>query len=161
MRPFRGYSDTMCNQPISRLPVQLFVTQRGPVYKTVRHSQLLTDSSLLGETTLLLQQMHFGNFQKPVPIIWGLCSPIHAQHFSYQYRQKILLTRQLAGTINQVVKSPKSGLYGQRQTSRHPKAPKQPEFIIEILFAEAKVLSDNNPSAGAPTKTLLRIFFFL
>jgi hypothetical protein len=56
--------------------------------------------------------------------------------FSYQYSQKILLTRQLAGTINQVVKSPKSGLYGQRQTSRHP-AVQQPEVIIEILFAEA------------------------
>jgi len=61
--------------------------------------------------------------------------------------------------INQVVKTPKSGLYGQRQTSRHPKAPKQPEVIIEILFVEAKVLSDNDPSANAPTETLLRIFF--
>jgi hypothetical protein len=77
--------------------------------------------------------------------------------FSYQYSQKILLTRQLAGTINQVVKSPKSGLYGQRQTSRHPKVPKQPEVIIEILFAEAKVLINNDPSAGAPKETLLRI----
>jgi hypothetical protein len=32
-------------------------------------TQLLTHSSLIGENTLLLQQMHFGNFQKPVPII--------------------------------------------------------------------------------------------
>ena len=78
-------------------------------------------------------------------------------NISYQYSQKILLTRHLAGTVNQVVKSPKSGLYGQRQTRQHPKAPKQPEVIIEILIAEAKVLSDNDPSAGAPTKTLLRI----
>jgi len=45
--------------------------------------------------------------------------------------------------------------------SRYPEAPKQPEIIIEILFAEAKVLRDNDPSAGAPTETLLRIFFFL
>jgi len=28
----------MCSQPISRPPVQLSVTQRGPVYKAVRHS---------------------------------------------------------------------------------------------------------------------------
>jgi hypothetical protein len=83
--------------------------------------------------------------------------PCSCPTFSYQYSQKILLTRQLAGTFNQVVKSPKSGLYGQRQTSRHPEAPKQPEIIIEIFFAEAKVLRDNDPSTGAPTETLLRI----
>ena len=101
----------------------------------------------------------FWKFSKTCPNNMRSMFPYSCPTFSYQYRQKILLTRQLAGTIKQLVKSPKSGLYGQRQTSRHPKAPKQPEFIIEILFAEAKVLSDNDPSAGAPTKTLLRIYF--
>jgi hypothetical protein len=54
--------------------------------------------------------------------------------------------------------SPKLGLYGQRQTSWHSKAPKFPKVIIKILFAEAEVLGDNDPSAGSPIETLLQIF---
>jgi hypothetical protein len=102
--------------------------------------------------------MHFEKFQKPVPIIKRSMFPCSCPTFSYQYSQKILLTNQLDGTINQVVKSFKSGLYGQRQTSWHLESPKQPEAIIEIFCVyRAKVSVNNDPSLGSPTETLLRI----
>jgi len=130
----------VCSQPVSGLPAQLTVTQRGPVYKAVRHST--------AHTLLSHRWKH--------PIITSMF-PCLCPTFSFQYSQKILLTRQLAGTFNQVVKSPKLGLYGQRQTSWHTEAPKPPEVIIEILFAKAKVLGDNDPYAGSPMEALLQI----
>jgi len=134
-----------------RLPAQLTVTQRGSVYKAVRHSTAHTLLSHRWKHPIITTDS-FWKFSKTCPNNIRLCTK-----FSFQYSQKILLTRQLAGTFNQVVKSLKLGLYGQRQTNWHTKAPKPPKIIIEILFAETKVLGDNDPSEGSPMETLLRI----
>jgi len=146
----------MCSQPVSRLPAQLSVTQRGPVYKTVSHSRAHTILSHRWKHPIITTDA-FWKFSKTCPNNIRSMFPCLCPTFSYQYCQKILLPSQLAGTMNQVVKSPKSGLYEQRQTVWHHEAPKQSQVIIEILCAEAKVLYYNDPSAGSPTETLLRI----
>ncbi len=69
-------------------------------------------------------------------------------------------TGPVGGLLLNYLKDHAEGLYRQRQTSRHPEAPKQPEIIIEILFAEAKVLRDNDPSAGPTTENLVMNFTF-
>ena len=139
-----------------RLPAQLTVTQRGSVYKAVRHSTAHTLLSHRWKHPIITTDA-FWKFSKTCPNNIRSMFPCLCPTFSFQYSQKILLTRQLAGTFNQVVKSPKLGLYGQRQTSWHTEAPKPPEVIIEILFAKAKVLGDNDPYAGSPMEALLQI----
>jgi hypothetical protein len=64
---------------------------------------------------------------------------------------------QPAGTIDQVVEGPEARLCEPQQTGRDSEAPKQPEVLFEIPFAEASVVIDNDPSAGSPTETLLRL----